>query len=130
MKKSVLIGLLLYAILSITVYAQKEKEQVRMKVNKMSDDSTSYELLVTDTGFESWFLTVQVDQYTPDFYHLKNIQYVDNWNNLFMSQENNGGLITSRIEYDPSAKYPFELESKLYWYFVYFEETNHIKLLP
>ena len=130
MKNFILFGVILLNVLSIEVYGQYENERLRVKPAEIPSDSIEYELLVFDTGFESWYLTRPVQQHSHSYYRSKNIQYVSEWNNRFLSTPRYSQLLMNRIEYDPSVNYPLELDSKLYWYFIYFEETNRIKLLP
>jgi hypothetical protein len=130
MKKFILFGVILLNLLSIEVYGQKENERVKVNPAEVSSDSIEYELLVFDPGFEFWYLTKPIEQHLHQYYRLKNIQYVSEWNNQFLSSGKYSQLLMNRIEYDQSVNYPAELDTKLYWYFIYFEETNNIKLLP
>jgi hypothetical protein len=42
---------------------------------------------------------------------------------------NNDGLYQNSIDYNPRIEYGIDINYKLYYYFRYFEETNHISLL-
>jgi hypothetical protein len=42
---------------------------------------------------------------------------------------NNDGLYENYIEYNPRIDYGIDINYKLYYFFKYFEETNHISLL-
>jgi predicted aspartyl protease len=130
MTKTLIIALIFFALSNITGFGQEEKDKIKMKTNSNSADSVEYELIVIDPGFESWYLIKQKEQYSQNYFRLKNIQYVTEWNNLYMTSGKFSELLTDRIDYDPFIEYPRELDSKLYWYFIYFEETNNLKLLP
>ena len=49
--------------------------------------------------------------------------------NLRYTSENSNGLYDNYIDYNPDADYGMDLNYRLYYYFKYFEETNHVKLL-
>ena len=94
------------------------------------EDSTEYELIVFDQGFEIWYLLKN----SPALYHSINYyknwnrQYVDGWNFKAMSHRYSR-FLGSPIEYDPNENYPMEIEHKLYYYFQYVEEVLKIPLL-
>jgi hypothetical protein len=128
--KTFLIAITFFATFSVAGFGQNENRRIKMESAPVSVDSTEYELIVIDPGFDSWYITRQIEQHSHEYYKLKNIQYVTEWNNRLRTSGKYSDLFNSTIDYDPSVNYPFELDSKLYWYFVYFEETNNMKLLP
>jgi hypothetical protein len=91
------------------------------------DDSTEYELVVFDSGFETWYLL----QPSPQMGH--SIQYFKNWNRQYVDEWNHGSRayrsFGSPINYDPDEDYPLEIEHKLYYYFQYVEEELGIPIL-
>jgi len=91
------------------------------------DDSTEYELIVFDQGFETWYLLQKpaaVD-HSITYYKNWNRQYVDEWNNRSGSSR----FFNSQINYDPNEDYPLEIEHKLYYYFKYVEDELNISIL-
>jgi hypothetical protein len=91
-------------------------------------DSTEYELLILDIGFESWFATRNM----PSTAHSDN--YYKNWNHRYVIEWNikyNQGhpYFENYIHYDPFEDYGFDLNYKLYHYFQFVEEKTGITLV-
>ncbi|MDP3915643.1 MAG: DUF6146 family protein [Bacteroidota bacterium] len=94
------------------------------------EDSTEYELLVFDSGFETWHLL----RNSPTLYH--SINYYQNWNRQYVDEWNFKSMYSrysrffgSPINYDHHENYPMEIEHKLYYYFQYVEEVLRIPIL-
>lgn len=87
-------------------------------------DETEYELIILDSGFDSWFAR---NSRPMNFYDLS---YLENWNRQ-LAQQWNTKLGTSRrwdcapqtyLDYDPRIDYGKELNYKLFFYFRYMHE--------
>lgn len=95
----------------------------------VSIDSTEYQITIIDPGFDQWYTM----RYSPakelsnDIYRSKNTFAVNNWNAYF-TQGRYSRVINSYIQYIYSTDYGIEVNRKLYWYFVYINETFHIPL--
>lgn len=91
-------------------------------------DSTEYELIVFDPGFDYWLNShsFSKNQYTNAYLQSMNNQYVQEWNHRYAIGDRR---IESYIDYDAHNKYDFEFNYKLFMYFKYFEETYRTKLL-
>ena len=91
------------------------------------DDSTEYELIVFDSGFETWY------QMKPSPATDHSIQYYKNWNSQYVNEWNyrsgTSRFFSSSINYDPNENYPLEIEHKLYYYFQYVEQELGIPIL-
>lgn len=127
-KRLVLFLILLMSVLSLN--AQRDKGKIKVVKDPVSVDSVTYELIVLDPGFETWYITRQLDQHSDDYFRLKNIVYVQEWNNRYMNQSLYRNIYDCYIDYDPQINYGYEFNSRLYYYFKYFEEVNGLKLLP
>lgn len=92
-----------------------------------SDDSTEYELIVFDQGFETWYL----QQKSPALDH--GIDYYKNWNRQYVNEWNyrsgTSRFFGSHINYETNENYPLEIEHKLYYYFQYVEQELGIPIL-
>jgi hypothetical protein len=95
------------------------------------DDSTEYELIIFDPGFESWFITHS----RPTWYHSK--EYYESWNRQYVTAWNGKALspryaryFESTIDWDPFVDYGLELNHKLFYYFLYVERELKINILP
>ena len=91
-------------------------------------DSTEYELVVFDQGFETWLLMQPQNQYSVEYYKNKNRIYVSEWNQRYSNPRRYKGNYESYINYDSFIDYGLEFERRLYYYFRYFEETNGVRL--
>ena len=91
------------------------------------DDSTEYELVVFDPGFETWYLLKP----SPEMDH--GLVYYKNWNRQYVDEWNQGSRANrsfgSSINYDPDENYPLEIEHKLFYYFQYVEKELGIPIL-
>jgi hypothetical protein len=131
MKRAVLIGLVLLVAFQMNGYGQKSGNQVKVKPDTLAVDSVKYELIVLDPGFESWLASKPpMTYYSQNYYEIKNRLYVIEWNYRYSQPFTFGDLYDSRIDYDPKIDYGLEFNYRLYYYFLFFEATNHIKLLP
>ncbi|PKQ63142.1 hypothetical protein BZG02_10290 [Labilibaculum filiforme] len=123
----------LIAILAITYgcssFSSFKTHPVQKKENiLLTKDSVEYELLIIDSGFESWFAarntiaTVHSDIYYQNWNRI----YVVEWNQLYMQGR---PFIENYIEYDPAENYGLEINYKLYYYFQFVEEKNRISII-
>ncbi len=92
-------------------------------------DSVEYGLLIVDPGFESWLVIQPPEEfYSNNYYEMKNRLYVVEWNRRYNTSYNKN-LYDNYIDYNSNIEYGIDLNYKLYYYFKYFEKTNHINLL-
>ncbi|MFA8434787.1 MAG: DUF6146 family protein [Marinifilaceae bacterium] len=91
-------------------------------------DSTEYELIIIDPGFESWFITRAhtASAHTEEYYKHWNQWYVTEWNSL---HDRGHPAFENRIDYDPFEDYGFEINHKLYYYFLFTEEKLGFRLV-
>ena len=130
MKWAICLGLVMLIAFQADVYGQKKRNLVKVKSDTTAVDSVTYELVVMDPGFETWLATKpQMNYYSKSYYENWNKLYVIEWNYRYSDPLRFGSLYESRIEYDPSVDYGLELNYRLYYFFLYFEAMNHVKLL-
>lgn len=107
-----------------------ESQALRLeKAASAPSDTTEYELIIFDPGFESWFQTNRkpIWYYSQDYLETWNFQYVVAWNNKFrdrffqMTHPDNPFELD--IDYSPHVDYGLELNYRLYHYFKYIEAT-------
>ena|ERR1035437_3900761 len=129
MKKTVLFLLVILVAFQTVGFSQKKSEQRHLKADTLSADSLDHRLIIMDPGFDGWLATKPPKEfYSNDYYAQKNQFYVTEWNLRYVTLHNSG-LYENYIEYDPKVDYGIDINYKLYYYFRYFEETNHVKLL-
>ncbi len=99
-------------------------------VARDSRDSTEYEIIINDPGFEKWYITnySPAKDYPQEYYRGRNIMGVANWNEYYRSGRFTR-IILNEIDYQPQIDYGIEVNRKLFWYFKYIEETDRINLM-
>ncbi len=94
-------------------------------------DSVEYELIIFDSGFETWFLTHSKPEwyYSQSYYESWNQRFVSEWNLKAMSSRSSRYFETT-INYDHFTDYGLEVNHKLFYYFLYVEKELKIPILP
>ena len=129
MKKTVFIILVILTAIQTNGFSQKKRERERIKADTTSVDSLEYRLIIMDPGFDTWLVTKPAKEfYSNEYYALKNLFYVAEWNLRYLTASNKG-LYDTYIDYNFNTDYGLDINYKLYYYFKYFEETNHISLV-
>ncbi|PKQ67924.1 hypothetical protein BZG01_06035 [Labilibaculum manganireducens] len=130
MKKIICLLFILSIVYGCSTYsAFKTPVPVQDNENEIAvTDSVEYELLILDTGFESWFATrnMMATAHTNNYYKNWNQIYVLEWNQQYMQ---GNPRIDNYIEYDPLEDYGLEINYKLYNYFQFVEEKTGISLV-
>lgn len=121
-------GLLLVLALFVACASQKDVAQNK-KGRCAIKDSTQYELIVFDSGFDFWLASHQTvsTQHSNEYYQSMNHQYALEWNRRYASGD---PRINSYIDYNLNKNYGFDFNYKLYMYFKFFEDTNRMQLIP
>ncbi len=121
-----------FAIFLILIAACASQQNIQIKATDTVDteDSVSYELIVLDPGFESWFLTYS----KPSWYHSQ--QYYETWNEQYVNAWNynsiwhrNARLLDGQIDYNPQIDYGLDINHKLFYYFQHVENELNIRIL-
>jgi hypothetical protein len=130
MMKIFLSGLTLLLIISTDISGQEKKNRIKVSPDTVAVDSTEYELLIFDPGFDSWLATKpSVNFYSKSYYESWNRLYVMEWNSRYMARKPRDVIFETWIDYDPKVDYGLDLNYRLFYYFRYFEETNKLKLV-
>lgn len=94
------------------------------------EDSTKYELIVMDPGFESYLVTQpSPNYYSQQYYETWNQQYVTEWNYRHNNPLTYGSFYETRIDYSPHEDYGLELNYRLYYYFQFIKDEYGIVLI-
>ena len=99
----------------------------------ISDPETTYEIIIIDPGFYSWLKSFARPEgyYSQSFLENRNEIYVINWNNRFLLPgQYDTNLYQWPIDYDPKIDYGYEVNYKLYNYFIYFQRKYNQRLGP
>lgn len=97
------------------------------------DEESEYEIIIIEPGFYTWLNSVArpVGYYTQGWLETRNQILVVNWNNrVLQPQQYNPNLYELQINYDPNIDYGYEVNYKLYNYFIYFQRKYNQRLGP
>jgi hypothetical protein len=133
MKKPVIF--LVALMLSAGAYAFQSdlyQNKVISKIDSVAispGDTTEYELIVMDSGFDNWFVSNRkpIWYHEKEYYHAKNTFYAINWN-IRVHDNMHREPYDFEIDYDQKIDYGIELEWQLFWYFKYIEQKYNIIL--
>lgn len=98
---------------------------------RIANDSLEYEILIIEPGFNSWLASTakQEGYYSQSYMEIRNIQYVMEWNQRVMQPlQYDSNLYELQIDYQPNINYGYEVNYKLYNYFIYFQLTYKQRL--
>lgn len=114
--------------------SDKEKEVFATKVAdtvEIADPESNYEIIIIEPGFNVWLQAVARPEgyYSQSFLENRNQVYVIAWNNRVLNPyQYDPQLYLLQINYDPSIDYGYEVNYKLYNYFIYFQRKYNQRL--
>ena len=125
----ILLALLILSCGSLRGVSDAKSGRLGIKDTISTKDSTEYELIVFDSGFDFWLNSRAYSEhmYSNDYLQNMNYQYSTAWNRRYATGDRR---IESYLDYSLTVKYNFDFNYRLFMYFKYFEETNRIKLIP
>ncbi|QXP79181.1 MULTISPECIES: DUF6146 family protein [Winogradskyella] len=97
----------------------------------ISSDENDYEIIIIEPGFNSWLQsTARPEGYhTQEWLESRNTVLVQGWNQRNLQpQTYDPNLYEVRIDYDTRTDYGYEVNYKLYNYFLYFQLKYKQKL--
>nr|WP_321412947.1 DUF6146 family protein [uncultured Allomuricauda sp.] len=100
---------------------------------EIADDETEYEIIIIEPGFNTWLNSIARPEgyYSQSFLENRNAVMVINWNQRVLNPMRwNPNLYEMQINYDPSIDYGYEVNYKLYNYFIYFQRKYNQRLGP
>ena len=117
-----------------SVTAQQPADTIENKLiegDTTQQDTTEYELVVISPGYESFVLQQPpMEHYSKTYYENWNERYVVEWNSRYMNATHySPNIYEVYINYDPGINYGYKFEYRLYYFFRYMEDANHISLL-
>jgi len=90
----------------------------------IANEETEYEITIIDPGFNRWLLSIARPEgyYEQTFLENRNYQMVVTWNQrVLQPNQFNPNLYQLQIDYRPDIDYGYEVNYKLYNYFIYFQ---------
>ncbi|MEZ4968130.1 MAG: DUF6146 family protein [Flavobacteriaceae bacterium] len=109
-------------------FSQTEGDTISIK-----DDKTEYEIIIIEPGFNLWLQSIAKPEgfYSQSYLENRNRIMVLEWNQRVMQPfRYNPNLYELRIDYDPNIDYGYEVNYKLYNYFIYFQRKYNQRLGP
>lgn len=119
--------------LDITEDEKAVFEQQKEDTVEIGAAESNYEIIIIEPGFQTWLQAIAKPEgyYTQSFLENRNRLYVINWNQRVLDpQRYNPLLYELQINYDPLIDYGYEVNYKLYNYFIYFQRKYNQRLGP
>jgi hypothetical protein len=135
--KKIVISLLLIISLASCHFdkniVSKEKKSIAEKTSdtiRIANDSLEYEVIIIDSGFNSWLYGNAKPRgfYSESYLENRNQIYVTEWNNRVMQPQRYNNLYEMQINYDRNIHYGYEVNYLIYNYMIYFQITNKQQL--
>ncbi|TXE17246.1 hypothetical protein ES692_09680 [Psychroserpens burtonensis] len=93
---------------------------------RIANDDLEYEIIIIEPGFNFWLASIARPEgyYSQNFMETRNQQMVIEWNNRVMQiQRYDQNLYELQIDYNSNTDYGYDVNYKLYNYFIYFQLT-------
>jgi len=105
----------------------KDEKVVKNDTIRIANEEIEYEVIIIDSGFNSWFLSYSKPRnyYSQQYLEARNRDWVIGWNNKFIQGNR---LIEMSIDYQNNIDYGYEVNYMLFNYLSYFQLTNNIRL--
>lgn len=91
---------------------------------RIANDDLEYEIIIIEPGFNTWLESIAKPEgyYSQSFLESRNRILVQEWNQrVLQPYAYNPNLYGMQIDYNPSINYGYEVNYKLYNYFIYFQ---------
>lgn len=126
--------ILFFTVLVVLLYACKTQKlfvNEKQSATEELQDSTVYEMETFDNRFDKWYEYHQdpAKYRSQAYYESWNEQYVLAWNAKCQRAGKNWDF-EPVVGYEPGEDYGFELNHKLFYYFMYVENILNIPILP
>lgn len=111
-----------------SAFQQKEKDTVTI-----ANESSNYEIIIIEPGFQTWLQSIARPEgyYSQSFLENRNQIMVTTWNQRVLEpMRYDPMLYEMQINYDPGTDYGYEVNYKLYNYFIYFQRKYNQRLGP
>ena len=115
---------------------EDEKEvfnQVEGDTVSIASDKTEYEIIIIEPGFNIWLASIAKPEgyYPQSFLENRNQIMVLEWNQRVLQPSRyNPNLYEMQIDYSRQIDYGYEVNYKLYNYFIYFQRKYNQRLGP
>lgn len=135
MKNLFLILLICFGVISCKTSQKanvsKQVSEVEQDTVRIANDELEYEIIIIEPGFNTWLESIARPEgyYSQQFLETRNNLLVTEWNSrVLQPQKYNPSLYEMQIDYRPNIDYGYEVNYKLYNYFIYFQITHKQQL--
>jgi len=111
--------------------SSKEINASEQDTVRIANDDLEYEIIIIEPGFNTWLVSTARPEgyYSQQFLESRNLIYVNEWNRrVFNSAQFDPNLYELQIDYRQGIDYGYEVNYKLYNYFIYFQRRYKQKL--
>lgn len=146
MKKNLFVAAIIICVICLSSYSCGSKKAIVVPENEreifnqsgqdtvnIASDETEYEIIIIEPGFNFWLQSIARPEgyYTQSFLENRNQIMVINWNQrVLQPQQFDPSLYELQIDYDASIDYGYEVNYKLYNYFIFFQRKYNQRLGP
>lgn len=132
---TLLISVLVFNCKTSKTTSNKEDEKLaNIKQNDtvtIANDDLEYEIIIIEPGFNYWLMSKARPEgyYSQQFLEMRNYQYVVAWNQRVLQPlKFDPTLYELQIDYQTDIDYGYDVNYKLYNYFIYFQLTYNERL--
>jgi len=114
-------------------YTEKSENQKLSDTVTIANDDLEYEIIIIEPGFNYWLASQAKAEgyYSQQYLENKNYQYVIEWNQRVNQPSRfDSNLYELQIDYQHNIDYGYEVNYKLYNYFIFFQQTYKQRLGP
>ncbi|MBT2160650.1 DUF6146 family protein [Zobellia barbeyronii] len=109
-------------------FQQKEGDTITI-----ASDAKEYEIIIIEPGFNFWLQSIAKPRnfYSQSYMESRNQIFVANYNlKVMQPMRYDPNLYEQQINYEPNTDYGYEVNYKLYNYFIYFQRKYNQRLGP
>ncbi len=117
----------------ITDVEREAFSQVEGDTISIANEETEYEIIIIEPGFNYWLRSVARPEgyYGQSFLENRNLLMVMEWNNrVLQPNQFDPNLYELQVDYQHGIDYGYEVNYKLYNYFIYFQRKYRQRLGP
>lgn len=117
--------------ISLSQEEQQAFEGAEQDTVVIRSDKTEYEIIIIDPGFYAWLNSIArpPGYYSQNFLENRNWIWVNEWNNrVVQTSLYDPNLYELPIDYQRQIDYGYEVNYKLYNYFIYFQRRYNQRL--
>lgn len=107
--------------------------QVEGDTIEIANEETEYQIIIIEPGFNIWLQSIARPEgyYSQSFMESRNQLMVMEWNRrVLQPMQFNPNLYELQIDYQQGIDYGYEVNYKLYNYFIYFQRKYRQRLGP